>query len=607
VVAFLQGGDAAPSTQAITGTGGIGKTELCKAALKKWLKEEPNAVAYYVTIPDRGSVANLITNLAAAIGATQIESSEQLLAVLPPALYYLDNLESVAECADGQQFLRNLKETSGVRLLVSSRLDSSSIFRKSLSLGVLPDVAALALFRDTWAGQVLPDDAALRDFVLHDLGAHALSVTITARLGDCYAFGELVDRWRSIGTQVAADVGDESRLGNLNTSLRLTAQVLGQTAGSLELWMLSALFPSGVPHEILQQFEQLGDWDIAARQLLVRHHVLTQRGEFWQMLPPLARYALEASQKEEAGFAWTQCRPLARTVLDARLEAVDSIASTPEMLAARAWVVQHFDAVAQTMRHEIGIKGQDIEWLSGTHSHLINVYQFQPLLARDLLRFLDKHQIAQASVKQRLGDLESRLGQVDTARSLYEQALKLYQSEQAGLGQANTLQALGDLESRLGQVDTARSLYEQALELFKAERDELGQANTLQALGDLESRLGQVDTARSLYEQALKLYQSEQAGLGQANTLQALGDLLREAQQWRDAAQSYKTALALYRQEQDPMGLAYTCAELARCFHALDQYPSRDLALKDALAWAVKSNTPNVQRYVQWVQNEING
>lgn len=44
-------------------------------------------------------------------------------------------------------------------------------------------------------------------------------------------------------------------------------------------------------------------------------------------------------------------------------------------------------------------------------------------------------------------------------------------------GKANTLQSLGDLESRLGNIDAVRQHYDAALPLYKREQDPVGKMN----------------------------------------------------------------------------------------------------------------------------------
>jgi tetratricopeptide (TPR) repeat protein len=119
------------------------------------------------------------------------------------------------------------------------------------------------------------------------------------------------------------------------------------------------------------------------------------------------------------------------------------------------------------------------------------------------------------------------LRQFQQAYSIGIQTLGHAEQEQDDLGRANVLRSLGDLERRLGQVDSARTRYTQALALYEQEQNDLGRANVLNSLGDLERRLGQVDSARTRYTQALVLYEQEQDDLGRANVLNSLGNLKR--------------------------------------------------------------------------------
>ena len=103
VLDFLRGdADAVVVTALVAGVGGIGKTEVCKAALKLWLAERPDALAFYVDVPDRARAAELVYRIARSLGLEGVYTPPQLLAVMRPALYYLDNLESVAEQPEGQ-------------------------------------------------------------------------------------------------------------------------------------------------------------------------------------------------------------------------------------------------------------------------------------------------------------------------------------------------------------------------------------------------------------------------------------------------------------------------------------------------------------------------
>ena len=206
----------------------------------------------------------------------------------------------------------------------------------------------------------------------------------------------------------------------------------------------------------------------------------------------------------------------------------------------------------------------------------------------------EQYDPGRADTIRSLGDLDLHIGQVDSARSHYTQALGLYIKEHDDLGRANTLRSLGNLEIRLGEVDSARSLYTQALDLFAKVQNDLGHAHALHSLGYLESHLGQIDSARSLYTQALDLYAKEQEDLGRANTLRSLGNLDRHIGQVDSARSRYTQALDLYAKEQEPMGLAYATAELA----LLENPPNPQLA-NQARTYAKQTQSQTVIAQVE--------
>ena len=457
----------------VTGSGGIGKTEVCKAALRLWLQEVPDRLAFYIEVPDRASPAQVPDLIGRALGAEGIADFAQLRSLLRPALYYLDNLESVAEHEDGIALLRRLTQQDGVRLLASSRVDLAGVLGRAIRIDRLPPDAAARLFRENWDGAAPPEEA-LRGFLDQDLGRHALSIALTSRLGRSYGFESLRQRWREHGAALTGPGGH--RLDSLQTSLRLTSDVLAGQAGALGLWTLAALFPDGVGDSVVSAFEQAGAWPQAARQTLGRHHVWQLRGEKFHLLPPMARFALDQASAEAGGFSWRAARPLAFGLFRTLAEQADSIASTPESLRARAALLDLFAGLRELIRLETGRPSPEAGPIEALLRHLRNLFQFRAALSIEILRDSLPSLQRPGFANLCLGDLEGRLGRPDAARGLYDRGLVLYEQEQAGLGQANTLQALGDLERGLGRPDAARGLYDRALVLYEQEQEPMGTA-----------------------------------------------------------------------------------------------------------------------------------
>ncbi|BBU33392.1 hypothetical protein BTHE68_71260 (plasmid) [Burkholderia sp. THE68] len=577
VLAFLRSSDDSTVVCAhVTGAGGIGKTEICKAALKDWLKDSPAEVAFYVDVPDETSPAELPALIGRTLGFDDIAIFDQLAPLLKPGLYYLDNLESVAEKAEGVKLLRALQQRNGVRLLASSRVDLTGVMSKPIRIDVLPLEWAMHLFREVWAGTNQPSDSELHQYVSEDLGCHALSITLTARLGHSYSFDELVTRWRRIGVTFAKNGPADSRLDSLPISLKLTRDALSSQPGALPLWTLAALFPAGIDAQLVSFFQQTGGWSEEARQALSRHHVWQLREDQFHLLPPVARFALDEVTAEPQNGLWAEVRSCAFNFFIELASVANSIASTEKSLQARAQLLATFDALHRLIIQDLRL-APDTDKIKHLVSELGSLCQFSPVLSIEILHAslplfeYERDELGQANTLQSLGDLESRLGRFDAARALYERALPLYERQRNELGQANTLRSLGDLERRLGQVDAARALYERALSLYERQRNELGQANTLQSLGELERRLGQIDAARALYERVLPLFERQRNELGQANTFWSLGELDLRLGQIDAARALYERALSLYERQRNELGQANTLQSLGDLERRLGQ------------------------------------
>ncbi|AQR64423.1 hypothetical protein BXU06_04630 [Aquaspirillum sp. LM1] len=612
VLDFLRGDAntlAVSAAKEVSGVGGIGKTEVCKAALKAWLTEAPHAAAWYLSLPDHASLADLLDIAQRGLGLpSQVDTMDKLITSLPPGLYYLDNLESVLSQPEGIKALKAWADQPDVRLLVSSRQSVSAVFGKIIEVDRLPDDAALRLFRETWAGPAnqLPQDAELTHFVVNELGGHPLSIVLCARLGDWCSYVELLRRWQHLGTRAADDPQQPTaRLGSLDTSLALTAQALHQhNPHTLLLWAACALFHGGVPQDTLEELESTSGW-IDARRWLVRHHVLTRNAEGrWAMLPPLARYALDAAQAGRARFDWAVVRQPLQEMFTLKVDQVQSICSSDQKREARRWLQQYFTALARLMGGMLS--GQkDEAWLLAIANKLSNEYIFNTVVAAPLLAILCERYPDEALFLLRRGDLESRLRDPDKACACYQEARVLYEKKHDDLGLANTLKSLGDLEKRQSEMDKARDCYEEAKSLYKKKNDDLGLANTLKSLGDLERRLGELSKTRTCYEEALALFKECRDDLGLANTLKSLGDLESRRGEVGKAYEYYSQAQNLYEQESDRLGLADTLRSLGNLEKRLGEVDKARASYTKALKLYEKEHSGAGRAYTLRVLGDL--
>jgi signal transduction histidine kinase len=311
VVEFLKSEeDSAVVCAHVTGSGGIGKTEVCKASLKLWLEGSPDRKAFYIDVPDQADAQLLIERIGDALGMRGTSDFDVVKRRLVPAVYYLDNLESIAELTEGRQVLRWLRDTPGVRILASSRVSLPADLGRSMTIDELPVDAAVQVFQDCWTGDAVPPDTSeLREFLQEQLGCHALSVTLVARLGDSYSLSALVALWKTRGTSMPRDTFDGvTRHGSLSICLSLTAERLRHTPGALLLWTLCAVFEKGISERTVERFEAAAAIPPEARHRLVRHHIIRLQNGTFRLLPPIARYAVDEARQEQNAFSWKDAR-----------------------------------------------------------------------------------------------------------------------------------------------------------------------------------------------------------------------------------------------------------------------------------------------------------
>ena len=520
VMAFLTG-DSPSATVCghVTGSGGIGKTEVCKAALKRWLNSDSATRAFWVQVSDDADSLHLLGLLGTALDLppetiAKITEISQLRPYLREGLYYLDNLESVAEAPGDIQLLRELVQIPGIRLLASSRVALDGVLGSSIPIDRLDADSAVKLFLKCWTGRDTLNLVELKPFVDQQLGGHALSITLLARLGRAYGWQTLQNRWYEQGTASAQIHNTGHRLDSLEISFALTEKSLVEKQGALDLWQFVALFPNGLDEESLNLWGEIsGQQD--ARFVLAEHHLLSLDAGHITMLPPVARYALGHVANDTSagsGFNWEQARKHAYHYFIALSYDASATVSSDANILSRTQSSQQLWAIEKLCKTDLACASSNIELARQLHRQLNNVYAFNVLAGQAVLSSFNKL-LGDALSSERLGDLESRLGNVDLARGHYDKAIELYNKEQDQLGLANAYQSLGDLLLSIKHLEEALSYYQDAVSLYRTEQDPMGQAYTLAEIIRCLYRLGGLgsDELRKLALDALE--QADKSGI----------------------------------------------------------------------------------------------
>ncbi len=110
----------------------------------------------------------------------------------------------------------------------------------------------------------------------------------------------------------------------------------------------------------------------------------------------------------------------------------------------------------------------------------------------------------------KLGHVALDLDDTDRSRTLFEQSVAVAREADDPLRLAHAVRHLGQVNYRLGRLDSAGSCYEEALDLYDraGTAHPVDHANALRPMAALREELGDVQGARLMWRRAAELYRS---------------------------------------------------------------------------------------------------
>ena len=567
----------------VTGVGGLGKTEVCHAVLRR-LEGEGHDILY---VPAAGiqSPALLCQAIAQRAGIPTLPDDKASdlpgyldylqdgLSARTHAVLYLDNFEDVWHAAQEDERLKVLDFLArlcqrDLPVLLSSQVAPTSY---DVPQDVLPleslnrkDGKDRELFQDIYHEKKghLPLEGQAFETLLQQLDGHPLSILLTATLAaHAPSWDNVLARWTH-----AQQKTSNSRHTSLDTALQAVWDALSPSTQAIHLWGLIALYYGPLEYtqlmELAKNEQEREQWTDSIDQLCDACLVdWDDTGTALVMLQPVKEGFFLLAEADDVASCILQWCSYYAPILE---QANDRHNSNRQ--AAHTYVVEHLPQLFHLLERMLTPEWQQqpspvIEFITNKMS---NYFQFSALQGLDLLKKLlsfaqhQENRSLEGLITERQADLLKRTGQLPQALDLYSQAESLFRQEQDNLGLANTLFSRADLLRRTGQLPQALDLYAQAESLFCQLQDNLGLANTLRSRADLLNRTGQLPQALDLYAQAQILYRQEQDDLGLANTLFSRAVLLRLTGKFPKALDLYAQAETLYRQEQDNLGLANT-------------------------------------------------
>ena len=138
-----------------------------------------------------------------------------------------------------------------------------------------------------------------------------------------------------------------------------------------------------------------------------------------------------------------------------------------------------------------------------------------------------------------------RLGQSRRAAQQLEHALSLYTELKETSSVPRLLVETAMVHATMGDVEFAKTLYQEALQIWRAEKDLYSQAETLNNLAVLHHQLGEYELASEAYEDGLMCARNSHNQRAEALLLASLGDLYSEIEDFEAAGQVYEQAEAI--------------------------------------------------------------
>jgi predicted ATPase/DNA-binding SARP family transcriptional activator len=483
----------------LAGTGGIGKTTLCRALLERQRAAGANRVVFVeldgLRDPDLVPAA-----VAAALGGTE-EAAVQI--GMAQAVIGLDNFEQVARAASWVGGL--LRSCPQLRLIVTSRKPLRVWAEHVHRLGPLDGAAASQLFLAR-ARRVRPDldPSSEIDSICERVDRVPLAIELAAARTNLLSPAALLARLdRTLETLAANAPERGDRQHTLRSTIAWSYGLLdtGMQLVFRRLSVFSGGFTFGAAEAVTAA--SLDDLDALVSQSLLAVRYDRQEPRL-SMLETIREFAAERLDAEDdaaavrAGHAaWARAlvdRVVATGRLDDRhvRELVDEL---DNMRAAMAWAGANGD---EEMRLRIAVGLSDV-WQ--TQGFLVEA-------GRWLEPGLDSATIPDDLRAEALDDASAmafRQGQLETARSLAERLLALATRLGQSGRQVGALARLAQIAIRFDDVEKARALHVEALAIASQVEDRRPLLVSLTSQANADLLAGNADHAAAAFEELLGL------------------------------------------------------------------------------------------------------
>lgn len=571
IVGFLSG---EPSVTIVSGAGGIGKTEVCREALRK-IKRDGREVVYVETESKITAWAQC-DSLASALGVPRLAHNEgtktieyvdylnHALSRLKRPVVYLDNWEDAWNAADRSELTRNdlLDLLKGLlhgkaSVLLSSREKARNlgfpVCRRSISnLGKSGSTELFdeVLRRESGENCQLDSKDLARVKLINDLEGYPLAIVLAGSLAAAApSWADVLSGWKS----ASRGLGDKH--DSLSKALRMSWNAVANTPYAHELWGVMALTPGDIHEAELDSLAEFSgttrqSWAVAFERLSDASLISVADGRL-TMLRPVREAFGEYARKDTELLK--RCVDIVRNHLSDIFEADKTFSGETHAVA-----LEMLPRALYLLEKMLSLYGVNEDTQQFTRE-LKNHFQFDwaasaPVLAKLLRRSgfgqgMEKRQRKRvkgkpvddkfvALVLRLRAECYTHLGSLEKAEDLLCKSLELHKKVGSKQGRANDLSALAATSLRMGKLDKAEKRVKKAEKLHRECEDMRGRANDLNTHARLMRRRGKLGDALSKLTEATSLYKSVGYILGEADCHKEKASILRRQGHF-DGSESY--------------------------------------------------------------------
>ena len=427
----------------VHGPAGIGKSTVCREIIKKLsfgTVTEVDLTQQDTIIPALTAILCAFNEKPSDTEAVELQI-EALYRRWPNHTIYLDNMEDPLQDSKFKEWFFSFIRSSGWKILYSSR---TRLIRKDILPIDVPRLemkSAKDMFLALW-GEDLPDNnQPTLETLLTALDCHPLSIhLITAQKWWLPTVDDLLRAWYENETHANIEFDDsDDRHRSLYTALYMSYVPIRHDREALTLWGTLSYWSEPMPRELFDVIfsdDQLA-YGRAAKALLKNGLIeLTKNAPLaYAMLAPIKNIVFQFDETIQSG-----CVGRMRDALITVYTAPDQ-RDHPDYTRRHHFALECLPSTLTFLRRTMLDDGQNKPLVM----EMVNYLEYSASASLEMLSSLNGQSddpVFLAFLFRKMGDLESRLGQIDAAISKYFVALGLYGLEQEPMGRVYCLAEL---------------------------------------------------------------------------------------------------------------------------------------------------------------------